>query len=171
MSIFGGLFWGILFLAAGLVIMLKLVFNLQFSAGRMIFGVFVILVGISLLIGVPGWGSVQVDNGNVTMFSEGGQSTVTASDNYTTVFGSKTYDVQAKPGDHVRINCAFGSCNIIVHSGNVYLKVTNVCCSISVPGGYDMPFVGTRSIGDDDPNAVTIEIAGAFGSVNVSQAS
>jgi predicted membrane protein len=169
MSIFGGLFWGVFLLAAGLVIMLKLIFNLHFSAGRLIFGVFILLIGVSLLIGNPGWGVFNINSNNATIFSNGGDTTITTSDNYSTAFGSTTYDVKAQPGGQVKINCAFGSCNVLIPK-DAYVSVTTAFGSISLPNGENISFIGNKTYGDDDPNAVHIDISNAFGSVNVSVA-
>jgi hypothetical protein len=169
MSIFGGLFWGVFLLAAGLIIMLKLVLNLQVSAGRLIFGLFIILIGVSLLFGSPGWGTWNIHENSTNLFSGGQTIKITDSTDrdFSTVFGNATYDASGmQPGDHVKINCAFGSCRVLLPAGKVYVTATCAFGSVHLPDGNNFSF-NSSSWGTDSSDAVRVEISCAFGSVNM----
>jgi hypothetical protein len=170
MSIFGGLFWGILLLAAGLIILLKLVFNLQVSAGKLIFGLFILMIGVSMLVSGPGWGIWDNRMDNANLFS-GGRDVTVAGENteYSTVFGSGTYDAtDMKPGDRVKINCAFGSCKVLLPDKDVYVTASCAFGTVHMPDDRTISF-NSGFYGQDSANTVRIEISCAFGSVNVSQ--
>ena len=166
MSIFGGLFWGIFLLAAGLIVMLKLFFNLQFATGKLIFGLFILMIGVSLLINNTGWGIFN-GNSNTNSFSSGQITETVSPQEYSVVFGSSTYDATSlKPGDHVKISCAFGSCKVILPQGNVYVHATSAFGNVRLPDGSNVSF-SSDSYGQDGADAIQIEISCAFGSVNI----
>jgi hypothetical protein len=170
MSILGGLFWGIFFLVAGLIVLLKIVLNLRVSAGRLVFGVFVLMVGVSLLIGSPGWGSFRYNEENTTIFSSSaGDIEVSSPEPYLSVFGSVTYDAsRLEPGQSASIKCVFGSCRVILPGGSSGVKVTahSVFGSIRTPDGAESMF-GTNTYEKQGDNAINIDVACLFGSISV----
>jgi hypothetical protein len=166
MSIFGGLFWGVFLLAAGLIIMLKLVFNLQVSAGKLIVGLLILMIGVSLLMNSAGW-SFFDKNAKLNSFSSGQVTEIVSPNEYTVVFGSSTYDASGlKPGDTVKINCAFGSCRVILPKGDVYVTASCAFGSVRLPDGRNFSF-NSSSYGKDKEGAVRVDISCAFGSINV----
>ena len=169
MSIFSGLFWGIFLMAAGLIVLLKLVFNLQVSVGKLIFGMFVLLIGVSLLTNSFQWGNFKFNSANTTVFAGSSDEIVVkdSNDDYSVVFGSVTYDAsQLQPGQSVKIRCAFGSCKVLLPKGNVYVTATSAFGSIHLPGGKSVTF-SSDTYGTDGTNAIRIDISCAFGSVTV----
>jgi hypothetical protein len=168
-GIFGGLFWGIFLLAAGFIVLMKIMLNLQVSSGKLIFGLFILLIGVSLLTSNQGWGKMNFSNGNTNVFESGQENRVSGNNEYSTVFGSGTYDASGlQAGENVKINCAFGSCRVLLPKGHVYITVSSAFGSVHLPGGNNVSFCGSKNYGTDAADSVRIEIANAFGSVDVS---
>lgn len=170
MSILSGLFWGIFFLVAGLIVLLKMLLNLRVPAGKLIFGVFVLMVGVSLLIGSPGWGSLRYGEENTTIFSSSaGGVEIKDSEPYLSVFGSVTYDAsKLEPGQSASIKCVFGSCRVLLPAGSSGVKVVTHSAfgSIRTPDGAESMF-GTNTYEKKGENTITIDVSCAFGSVSI----
>lgn len=163
MRLFSALFWGIFLLASGAIVLLKYVFNLQVSAGKLVFGLFILMMGISLLTSNFGWYGFNSNDGNVQSFSSGQQVTAQAGKEYTVVFGSTTYDLSdVEQGSHVKINCIFSSCRIILPSGAVQVSADSAFGNIRLPNG-TVTF-GNLPYSTEGDNKSNVEISCVFGS-------
>lgn len=168
MRLFSGLFWGVFLLASGVIILLQVVFKLQVSSFKLIFGLFILLIGVSLLTSNFGWDNLNAGNGNTVAFSSGQQIGTEDGKEYYVVFGSANYDLSdLKPGEHVKINCAFGSCRVTLPSGAVQVKASCAFGNIHLPDGSNVPF-GSGEYNSPGDNAVLVEITCAFGGMTVS---
>lgn len=167
LQLFNGLFWGILLLASGVIILVSLFFKLQIQTVKLIFGVFVVLIGVSLLTSNFGWGNFSLNNGNTIAFTEHREVECKEGNDYFVVFGSARYDLsKLEPGSMVRINCAFGSCTVKLPSGNYVVAANSVFGSIHLPDG-SVSF-GNRIYDTGGENKINVDVGCAFGSVSAS---
>jgi hypothetical protein len=167
MRLFSGLFWGIFLLTSGVIILLKLTFNLQVSSGKLIFGFFILLIGVSMLTTNLNWNNFSSNDSTIS-FSSGQQVDAQDDKEYAVVFGSSTYDLtKLEPGSHIKINCDFSSCTIKLPSGAVQVNTNSAFGNVHLPDGSNIPFGnGTYSTSGD--NKVVVDVTCAFGSVTVS---
>ena len=163
MGLFSGLFWGVFLLAAGVILLLKYAMKLTVSSGKLIFGVFIILLGVSLLTTNTG----KYYGDNTVVFSD--TQTVNADNDreYYVFFGSSHYELSTlKPGDHVKINCAFGSAKVSLPANAVLVQSNCAFGNVRMPDGSSYPF-GTGRYEREGDNPIVVEVSCAFGEVSV----
>jgi hypothetical protein len=169
MRLFSTLFWGIFLLASGAILLLKYVFNLHWvNGGKLIFGLFIVLVGISLLTGNFGWFNFNSSDENVTMFTSNRQVDAADGKEYTVLFGSGEYDLTDLPqGARVKVNCIFGSCRLKLPSGPVDVSADCAFGNVSLPNGSisfgNLPYIR------EGENKTRVEVSVAFGSAKASE--
>lgn len=162
MRIFSGLFWGIFLVATGVILLLKYSMNLQMSSGKIIFGLFILLVGVSLL--TSNFGITRSDN--TALFSDGQVVTSQSGGDYNTVFGSNTYDLsEITPGTNIKISCAFGSARVKLPAGAYEIKANCAFGSVRMPNGTSYTF-GSGNYNKTGAGEITrVEVSCAFGEV------
>lgn len=167
MSLFSTMFWGIFLLAAGAVLLLKYAFNLHWvSGGKLIFGIFVILVGISMLTSNFRWFHFNSGDDNVSAFTSGQRVAAEDGREYSVVFGSSDVDLtDLKPGSHVKVNCIFGSSHVKLPPGPVDVTADCAFASIRMPNG--SIWFGNLPYSREGENKIRVEINCVFGSVGV----
>jgi hypothetical protein len=170
-GIFSGLFWGIFLLSAGIIVLLKTMLNLQASSGKLIFGLFILLAGVSLLTSNQAWGKFNLESGNTMIFASSSEEVpmqaTGKSNEYNIVFGSAVYNAtQLAPAQTVKVNCAFGSCRILIPKDNVYVTASSAFGNVRLPDDNNVSF-RSDTYGAQNATSVRIEIHCAFGSVTV----
>jgi len=87
----GGLFWGVFILLLGVSLIIKVVFNVEFPVFKILIGVFFILIGLKFL-----FGRVLIPEGKLgphdTMFNERVYERPEKGKEYRVMFGSGIYD-------------------------------------------------------------------------------
>jgi hypothetical protein len=160
MRLFSGLFWGVLLVASGAILLLKYSLNLQIAQGKLIFGVFVILVGVSLLTSNINIGRSD----NTAIFSDGQVVMPQSGGEYNTVFGSNSYDLSdVAPGSYVKVNCAFGSVRVKMPPGAYEVKANCAFGSVRMPNGTSYAFGGGNYNKQGPGDTTTVEVSCAFG--------
>ena len=168
MRLFSVLFFGIFLLASGVLILLTLLLRLNVNVGRLLFGLFILLVGISLLTGSLGWEKFQIDQGNTVAFSSWEKVEVSTGGEYFVMFGSADYDLtKLEPGAKVRINSLFGSCTVRLPSARTTVRASSAFGSISLPDDSFSFDTKEKEYGSGDGNIITVEVSAAFGSASV----
>ena len=169
MSFFSTLFWGIFLLAAGAVLLLKHVFNLHWiQSGKLICGIFVVLVGISILTSNFGWHTFNSGDDNVTMFTSNRQVDAADGKEYTVLFGSNEYDLTDLPqGSRIKVNCIFGSCRVKLPSGPVDVSADCAFGNVSLPNG-SVSF-GNLPYMREGENKTRVELNVVFGSARAGE--
>lgn len=169
MSLFSTLFWGIFLLAAGAVLLIKHLFNMQWvQGGKLIFGIFIVLVGISMLTSNFGMHSFNSDDDTVSVFT--GSQHIEAQDNknYTVIFGSSEVDLtNIAPGSRVEVNAIFGSSHVVLPDGPVKVDANCAFGSVKLPDG-SLTF-GDRSYNREGDNPVRVEINCVFGGIQADE--
>jgi predicted membrane protein len=84
-----GTFWGVMIILFGLSILLREVFHIQIPFMKIIFGIFLIYMGVRVIAG----GSWKGRAGNSTVFGESDMHYDSRHDDYDIVFGSGTVDL------------------------------------------------------------------------------
>ncbi len=165
MRLFSGLFWGVFLVASGAILLLKYSLNLSFSGGKLIFGLLVLLIGVSMLTSGVAWKGDA--SHRTTMFSDNETVAAQSNETYSVVFAETRYDLsQAQPGSRVKINCAFGSAKVQLPAGAVIVTSNCAFGNVSMPDGSNYPFgSGRYTTGQGD--AVYVEVSCAFGEVSI----
>ncbi|MGE5484847.1 MAG: hypothetical protein ACM3X4_07525 [Ignavibacteriales bacterium] len=93
--VFNQVFWGVFLIVLGVLAILKTVFNLHFSLFRVALSVFFIYIGISILLGGPGYRGDR----DTVLFDHRTISVGDYSDKYNVIFGSGIVDASAVRAD------------------------------------------------------------------------
>ena len=173
--LFSGAFWGVVIIIFGISILIKVLFNIDIPVLRIIFGIIIIFVGVSL---VTGKSFIQSDNGRI-LFSEGKINASADNNDYSVIFGKGVIhleELQNNPGKNsiVRIHTVFGENTIRYNSSlPVEFKTNVVFGSATIPGrnisgfgnhDYESP------AGSPDPGnnkLLKVELNVVFGSLTV----
>lgn len=141
--IFRETYWGALIILAGILLIIRNVFKIDLPVMGIIFPIFIITLGVSLL---TGFRSAERHGKNV-LFSEGEFNSVTTDEHYSVVFGKGSYDLRSlRPVDkdiNIDINCAFGGVEVFINP-DVPMKIRVA----SAFGGGEMPDGHTVSFGE-----------------------
>lgn len=146
------MFWGVIIIAAGLVIIINQFFKLNLPVMRITFGIFLIMLGVNFL---GGW-KYHLHPNTTTNEVVFGSKTMVYSQNekeYNIVFGDATIDMSGidkntqKP---VKINCVFGSAKIYLASSVKLSLESDVAF-----GNIDNQF---KSETNPDSNAVVVKM-------------
>ena len=141
------LFWGIVLIIIGLSLILKIVFNIEFSIFRVLFAFFLIYFGIKLFIGKDFTLFPDANKDNQVLFSEKTIKTVENSKEYNVIFAGSKFDLREMsfPDSltlRIKINTVFGGSQILVNP-NVPIQVN----SNTVFAGTKMPDGNTSAFG------------------------
>lgn len=167
MKPFGIIFWAAMMVLAGLVILVKHLGGFRFSSGSVIFGLFVILLGVSLLTG--GWSAGRTTHAGNHMIFSSGVVTPDEKGEYNILFSSGTVDLRQTDcgAGGVEINVIFSSAQVLLPEGAVRIKASAVFGQVTLPDGGSVTF-GDRSYETEGGDPLPVEINCVFGSVGVS---
>jgi predicted membrane protein len=167
--LFSGAFWGIFLIAIGAALMAKYIFNLDFPIGRIIWSVFLIMLGVQFLIGF----SIKGEPGTA-MFSDTVLYYEQGRTEYQTIFGKGYLDLSEVPTDEevkIKAVCVFGEMVVKVNdSASVSVKGSSVFGNAQMPGGSSASFgdVGWRSTGYDRVKpTLKLKAESVFGQISV----
>lgn len=171
-----GIFWGLIFLLIGINIILKAVFNISIPFFRIIIGLFVIYLGLSLILGFSIFnkkGTFFPGKDNFSVFCNfSGLDYGSLGDRLevNTLFSDSTVDVDkidaAKmAGKTLVINTVFGNNKTYLDKDISYDIGASVAFGIiSLPNGESISFGQMeRSLNADAPEKLKIKISTVFG--------
>jgi predicted membrane protein len=169
-----GLFWGVLLVLIGLAIIFRVVFHINLFG--VLFAVFLIFLGISLLVG-KSW-MFQHKKGERNVMFEDRTVIEQPRDNteYNVVFGRSVYDFRniEFPDNQpirVKINTVFGNSVILISKNTpVRIKSDAVFAASTMPDGNTVAFGSTQFATDTNAvsvNHLYIEAPVVFGAVQV----
>lgn len=169
-----GLFWGALLMILGIVLIIKVVFNVDFPIIKVLVGVFFIFLGIKVL-----FGRVLIPEGKIgpeeTIFNERIYENPERGKEYSVIFGKGVYDftnVDLSEGNfEVKVNTIFGGSVIRIREDMpVRIDADAVFAGAELPRGNTAVF-GTTSYTSDnyssDSASLRIRIGVVFGGVQV----
>ena len=161
-----GLFWGIFLIGIGILMIIKYQFKLNISMPRIVFGVLLLALGISMLLGGPG-----LKTQSNIIFSEGNVQAVKPEKEYNVIFGNLVIDLATisrdELGESIKINTVFGNTLVKIDPNTpTLIKVTSAFGSGSTPDGSTIVFGDhTQKIGEGD-QVLTIEANVVFGKID-----
>jgi predicted membrane protein len=172
--IFREAYWGAIIILAGVLLIVRNVFKIDLPVMGIIFPIFIITLGISLLSGFRGesrlWGG-----GRNTLFSDQRFDNVSGDEHYSVVFGKGSYDLRnLHPVDkdiHVDISCAFGGVEIFINPAiAMKIKVSSAFGGGQMPDGHTVAF-GERTYKTpaykEGAPYVSVKASTAFGGIEI----
>ena len=171
--IFREYYWGAIIILAGVLLIVRNVFKVDLPVMGIIFPIFIITIGISLLTGsrgeAKGW------TGKHIIFSDQQFDTISGNERYSVVFGKGSYDLRSlRPTDkdiNVDISCAFGGVEILINPTiPMRIKVSSAFGGGQMPDGHTVAFgervYKTQAYREGMP-CVVIKANVAFGGVEI----
>ena len=170
MALFSMLFFGVFLLASGVLILATLLLKMHVNVGRMLFGLFVLLVGVSLFTSNLGWDRYHIKENNTVAFSSWESVSVTGSGEYFVLFGSANYDLtDLMPGSEVSIHSLFGSCSVKLPAAKTKVKASSAFGSVNMPDQSFSFDTKEEEYGWGDGNIITVDVSTAFGSASITK--
>lgn len=174
-EMFTSAFWGILLIVFGFLLVIKYFFNIQLPVFRIVFGLFLIYLGIVFLIGRTNCGSsCSVRNENSTVFSSQKYNYNENINNYNCVFGESQIDfsnINLSASKTVQISAVFSEFKIKINPNTNVEIISN-----TVFGNTKMPDNSNNSFGslvyknqgfDSNAPVLTIKTNVVFGSISI----
>lgn len=169
-NLFGGTFIGVILVLVGLATLLRS-FNIDVPFGRLIIGLLIIYVGVTILFG----GGIIIPDGNTAVFSSRNiRVTDQINDEYSVIFGRGIIDLTDINSDvvkkDIKINTIFGASEVLLDSNkSVRMDVSSAFGKASMPDGNKITFGGYEynNIAEEDNNIVNIEVSTVFGSTDI----
>jgi predicted membrane protein len=173
-----GIFWALIFILIGLSLIIKIVFNIDFSIFRVLFAFFFIYLGIRMFIGKD-FSMFHHNNeeGNVIF----GQRTITDVGNereYNVIFGGGKFDLShlniPDSGEvHIKLNTIFGGTQLFINPElPVQIESQTVFGGTKMPDGSTAAFGSLRYENDSAKSAKPkffIETNTVFGGIQIKQ--
>jgi predicted membrane protein len=141
------LFWGIVLILIGLSILIKIIFNIDFSIMRILVAFLFVYLGIKILVGKDFSLFHNSKNGNNVLFSERTFKEVVDGKEYNVVFGAGKFDLSdlVIPDSQivrVKLNTTFGGSLVIINPRVPFRIDSNTAF-----GGTKMPNGNTTAFG------------------------
>jgi predicted membrane protein len=142
-----GIFWALIFILIGLCLIIKIVFNVEFSIFRILFAFFFIYLGIKLFVGRDfNMFHDNKDEGSV-IFSQKTISEVVDGKEYNVIFGGGKIDLShftVPEGQevHIKLNTIFGGTQLYINP-EIPIQIE----SQTVFGGTKMPNGNSAAFG------------------------
>jgi len=170
-----GLFWGLLLILIGIVIIVNMVFGIHIPIIRTLIALFFIFLGIKILLG-NGWCPVSLPCGKneVVLHERTFNSLPGAKNEYDVVFGKGTFDLRhinlAGP-TQLRVDTVFGGSEILLSKGTPVRVEADVAF-----GGASLPDQETGGFGkfnyqsenfDPQGKHLVIKASAVFGGVEI----
>jgi predicted membrane protein len=162
-----GVFWGIMILILGLLLIIRQLFNLEFPVGKVMIGVLFIGFGVKLLFFGPNHQRIhrhQIDEGSV-VFGNKDMKYIEGQYEYNIVFSGSTIDlrdIEEIPGHQIEINAVFGEAKVLLDD---YMKVD--INSDAVFGAVKYPERETDNAADSNltKQRLRIQASAVFGNI------
>jgi predicted membrane protein len=139
-----GLFWGILLVLIGLAVIFRVVFDVNLFG--VLFAIFLIFIGVSMLIGKPWMGRRHNDERNTMFDDRAVREQPKDHTEYNVIFGRSVYDFRnvTFPDNEpirIKVNTVFGN-SIIKISKNTPVKIKSdaVFAGATMPDGNTVAF-------------------------------
>jgi predicted membrane protein len=169
--IFSGVFWGVIIVILGLSIIVNVLFGVRIPIVRILFAIFLIWLGITLLTG----GSFWSKNKHAAIFEEKKIDTISPSGKYDIVFGKGVIDlsniVLKDEVYKVEVNTVFGSGTIeISKEMPAKVVVNSVFAGASMPDGNTIAFGQYTYKSDslkDNKNYLLVNASVVFGGLQI----
>ena len=158
MKLFGAVFWAVVLIVMGVVIILNQTFGWHINVFAIVFGIFLIFFGISII-------TRPAQTGINGMFANGKISSIQKGDN-SYIFSNITLDLSDFDQEKIEINCVFSSVKLHTSGKSVQIKSTSAFASTVFPDGSNVIF-GERVYERDGENKIIIETNCVFSSLYI----
>lgn len=169
---FSGLFWGILLIVVGLIIIVKMIFKIDIPVGRILFSFFFIYLGISILIGGFGHKSqkrIMFDEQEIDVCDY----KINDDDNeYSVVFGKGNINlanIDINETTKIGINVTMGEAVVLIDSDMpIKIRASAAFGSVRLPDGNEVNFgheIFTTPSYDREKDCIKIKVNVAFGAI------
>lgn len=161
-------FWGIFLIASGIFLLVKHYLNLNIPTGRILIGLFIISLGLSILIG-----GFEVSGSNKVIFGTGRLEVMKVEEEYNVIFSKGIVDLTGIPADlrKIEVNTIFAATDLILPSdGRVTIKANAAFASTEFPDSANLTFgdrVYRLNPGDTDKSEVIVELNTVFGRTDI----
>lgn len=170
------LFWGILLILLGLSLILKIVFNVEFSIFRVVIAFLLIYFGIKLFIGKDFSLFPESDREDQVVFSEKTIKKIENGKEYNVIFGGAKFDLREMTFSdsipmHIKINTIFGGTQLIIdREVPIHVNSNTVFAGTKMPDGNSSAF-GSLAFDSDSAKRgkarLIIETNTVFGGLHV----
>lgn len=167
-----GIFWGVIIVIIGIVVIINVIFGTKIPIFPLIFGLLLIYFGVKIITGMSCRRSPKT-----VIFEEKKIETTTASGKYDVIFGKSVIDLtktELKEGvSKVKINTVFGSSVIKINpTMPVKIKATSAFGSAQMPdqtmvGFGEYTYKSDSYKQSDQKNYLLIDLHVVFGSAEV----
>ena len=175
MELFNNAFWGLLLIIIGILLVIKLLFNIQFPVFRVVIAILFIYLGLRILIGHQGF-SWNMKNGseNSAAFTEQTFHYNPEQNNYSCAFGSCSLDlsdISVTENKIIEISAVFGEFRLKINKDANYAIFSNTAFGNTLSPDNSSYGFGQRTY--YSPNYkpelphLTIKTNVAFGSIKI----
>lgn len=156
MKIFGAVFWAIILIVIGIIIILNQTFDWHINIFSIVFGIVLIFIGIAIIMR-PSHSGI---NG---MFANGKIKNIKSGEN-SYIFSSITLNLNDINSNEIEINSVFSNIKLNTAGKSVRIKSSGVFSSTIFPDKTSVSF-GDRIYERDGENTIYIETNCVFGSI------
>ncbi len=174
-ALFSGLFWGILIILIGASIIVRVVFKIDFPLLRIIFALFLITIGVTLLV----TGIIQRTHRSNVIFTEANMKYSEMNNEYNIIFGKGDVDLTTvalkKRDRHIEINTIFADGKLILNPKTpAVVRIESVFAAARTPNGAITSFGNsvykTPAYKDKSPHALRVTANVVFGQLTIIEA-
>jgi len=168
-------FWGVFLIFAGVALLVRVLFNIEFPVLRILAGLFFILLGLSIMLGNPLKWPVKTSDNEIIFRSGTIDHADIQDDQYQIIFSETTFDLAGMKHPEFRqelkLNIVFSGCTVYLPDGlPVSIKVDAVFAGVKMPAR-NSPLFGRGSYISDDYDAdgpcLDISVNVVFGSITL----
>ncbi len=159
MKLFGPLFWAIMLILAGGLLLLNHLFNWNIRVFGVLLGVFFVLLGISFITGPRFF-----YRGEEGIFMSG-RVVPNNKNEANCIFSSATVDLDDYDEDELEVNSVFASTILDTHGRALKIKGTCVFGTLRLPDGSSIVFGDRTYVQEGEGEPVEIEANCVFGSL------
>lgn len=160
MRVFSPIFWAVMLIAGGVLMLVNYIFHLNIRVLGVLFGIFFIMLGISIITNKTSFG-----NKDMRIFGNGIYR-VDADGKADIIFSEARIDLDDFEGDDVKIDCIFSSV-IIKSTRPLNIKASSVFGSVTNADGSTISFGDRSWTTSGEGQAINVKIDCVFGSVKI----
>jgi predicted membrane protein len=170
--LFSGMFWGVFLILIGVVMILNMIFGIRIPVFRILFALFLIFWGISMLTGINFRGHGR----NTAVFERKDIAADGTHNDYSVVFGKSTVDLSSvKLEDavkRVRVSTVFGGSTVLIDKAMpVRIRISSAFAGARLPDGNVISFGDytymTDSLKPDTKAYLLVEASTVFGEMEI----
>ncbi len=169
-SLFNAIFWGLVLVIAGILLILNFLFKLNIPVFKILVGLVLIYIGVYIILGFKGWRVESYNDGKTAVFSDMSIKPEKVENEYNIIFSKGEIDLSgmtnADIGKHIDISAIFGSASVKLPADlPVKVRGSAVFGSITLPDKQSLGFGDVNYNSSEGSEAVYIEASAVFGNI------